>query len=131
MGQVKQRSEEKERVASTVPREPPRRLSDRPSWESPSPLSADSPEEVVSRESALTSTRRPDPSSEPSSRTSSVTPSPTPNTPAGRPSPLSMSSTPSRDKAEPSTDSVDEELSLRDVYSLALGEISNEVSLCA
>merc|ERR1711981_380031 len=108
MGQVKQRSEEKERVASTVPREPPRRLSDRPSWESPSPLSADSPEEVVSRESALTSTRRPDPYSEASSRTSSVTPPPTPSTPAERPSLLSMLSTLSRDREEPSTVSVDE-----------------------
>merc|ERR1712167_199814 len=106
--EAKLRSEEKEREANTEPRELPRRPSDRPSWASPSPLSADSPEEVVSRESALTSTRRPDPSSEPSSRTSSVTPSPTPNTPAGRPSPLSMSSTLSRDREEPSTVSVDE-----------------------
>merc|ERR1739838_825489 len=96
----KLRSEEKERVANTEPREAPRRLSDRPSWASPSPLSADSPEEVVSRESALTSTRRPALSSELSS--------PTPNTPAGRPSPLSMSSTLSRDREEPSTVSVDE-----------------------
>merc|ERR1712010_141797 len=106
--QAKLRSEEKEREANTEPRELPRRPSDRPSWESPSPLSADSPEEVVSRESALTSMRRPDPSSEPSSRTSSVTPSPTPNTPAERPSLLSMSSTLSRDREEPSTVSVDE-----------------------
>merc|ERR1712199_27062 len=106
--EAKLRSEEKERVANTEPREAPRRPSDRPSWESPSPLFADSPEEVVSRESALTSTRRPDPSSELSSRTSSETPSPTLNTPAERPSLLSMLSTLSRDRAEPSTDSVDE-----------------------
>merc|ERR1712100_45236 len=108
--EAKLRSEEKERVANTEPREAPRRPSDRPSWASPSPLSADSPEEVESRESALTSTRRPDPSSELSSRTLSVTPSPTPNTPAERPSLLSMSSTLSRDREEPSTVSVDEHI---------------------
>merc|ERR1712086_679042 len=102
--QAKLRSEEKEREANTEPRELPRRPSDRPSWASPSPLSADSPEEVVSRESALTSMRRPDPSS----RTLSVTPSPTPNTPAGRPSLPLMSSTPSRDREEPFTVSVAE-----------------------
>merc|ERR1711957_135494 len=106
--QAKQRSEEKEREASRESREPPRRPSDRPSWASPSPLSVDSPEEVVSRESALTSTRRPDPSSEASSRTSSEIPSPTPNTPAERPSPPSTSSTLSRDREEPSTDSAAE-----------------------
>merc|ERR1711981_187177 len=101
--QAKLRSEEKEREANTEPREPPRRPSDRPSWESPSPLSADSPEEVVLRESALTSMRRPALFSEASSKTPSVTPPPTPSTPAERPSPPSMLSTLSRDRAEPST----------------------------
>merc|ERR1712021_84219 len=106
--QAKLRSEEKEREANTEPRELPRRPSDRPSWASPSPLSADSPEEVVSRESAHTSTKRPDPSSEASSRTSSETLLPTPNTPAERPSPPSMSSTLLRDREEPFTVSVAE-----------------------
>merc|ERR1711990_262333 len=101
--QEKLRSEEKERAANTAPRDPPRRPSVPPLKESPSPLSADSLAEVVSRESPLTSTERPDPSSRVSSRTLSVTPSPTPNTPRERPSPPSMSSTLSRDKAEPST----------------------------
>merc|ERR1740139_175043 len=108
--QVKQRS-----AATAKPREEStelsaqRRLSAPPSWASLSPLSADSHVAVVSRGSAHTSMRRPAPSLEDSSRTWSVTPSPTPNTPAGRPSPLLMSSTPSRDKEEPFTDSADEE----------------------
>merc|ERR1711990_417637 len=107
------RSEEKERAANTAPRDPPRRLSDSPSKESPSPLSADSLAEVVSRESPLTSTVRPAPSSRVSSRTLSETPSPTPNTPREGPSPLSMSSTLSRDKAEPSTVSAVDQIAHR------------------
>merc|ERR1712014_500842 len=51
-----------------------------PSSESPSLLSADSQEEVASRESPPTSTSRPAPSSDPSSRTLSATPLSTPNT---------------------------------------------------
>merc|ERR1712060_122612 len=80
-----------------------------PSSESPSQLSADSPEEVVWRESLHTSTKRPVPSSEDSSRTSSETPLSTPSTPRERPSPPSTLSTPSRDREEPSTVSVDEQ----------------------
>merc|ERR1711990_1292303 len=91
--------------ANPVPRDTPPRLSRRPSSESPSQPSEDSPEEVESRESQASSTTRPESSSDTSSRTSSRTPSPTPNTPRERPSPPSMSSTPSRDKAEPYTDS--------------------------
>merc|ERR1712187_363205 len=79
-----------------------------PSSESPSLLSADSQEEVASRESPPTSTRRPALSSDPSSRTLSATPLSTPNTPRERPSPLSTSSTLLRDRAEPSTVSADE-----------------------
>merc|ERR1711990_798587 len=102
--QEEQRSVAKAKVASKAPSaSPPRNPSRRPSWASPSPLSADSPVVVVSRESAPTSTRRPAPSSAASWRTSSVTQSPTLNTPRERPSPLSMSSMLSRDKAEPST----------------------------
>ena len=86
----------------------PRNHSRRPSWESPSLLSADSPAEVVLSASAPTSMRRPAQFSEASSRTSSVTQLPTLNTPKERLSLLSMSYTPSRDKAEPSTASVDE-----------------------
>merc|ERR1712167_474197 len=78
------------------------------SWESPGQQSKDLPEEVVSRESALSSMTRPELSSRPSSRTSSETRSPTLSTPRERPSPPSMSSMLSRDKAEPSTVSVDE-----------------------
>merc|ERR1712161_18274 len=77
--------------------------------ESPSQLSADSREEVVSRESHLTSMRRPEPSLEDSSRTLSETPSSTPSTPRERPSPPSTSSTPLRDREEPFTDSEDEQ----------------------
>merc|ERR1712167_407067 len=79
-----------------------------PSWVSPSQPSEDSPEEVVSRESALSSMTRPDLFSEASSRTSSETQSPTLSMPRERPSPPSMSSMLSRDKAEPSTVSEDE-----------------------
>merc|ERR1712024_111764 len=79
-----------------------------PSSESPSLLSADWPEEVESRESPLTSTRRPALSSDPSSRTSSVTPLSTPSTPRERPSLPSTLSTPSRDREEPSTASAAE-----------------------
>merc|ERR1712007_381777 len=89
-----------------VPRDLPQRPSSTPSWASPSQPSEDSPEEVVSRESALSSMTRPDPSSRASSRTSSETQSPTLSTPRERPSPPSMSSMLSRDKAEPSMVSV-------------------------
>merc|ERR1719442_243927 len=95
-----------------VPRDIKPRLSRRPSWVSPSQPSEDSPEEVVSRESAHSSTTRPELSSEVSSRTSSRIPSPTPNTPRERPSPPSMSSTLSRDKERPFTVSVDERLDI-------------------
>merc|ERR1711970_1656736 len=78
----------------------PRDSHQRPSWESPSQPSEDSPEEVVSRESAPSSMMRPELSSRPSSRMSSRIQSPTLNTPRERPSPLSMSSMVSRDKAE-------------------------------
>ena len=64
------------------------------------PAIEDSPEEVVSRESALSSMTRPELSSEASSRTLSRTPSPTLSTPRERLLPPLMSSTPSRDKAE-------------------------------
>merc|ERR1712166_233667 len=56
----------------------PRNLSKRPLWVSLSPLFADSPDVVVSRESAPTSTKRPELSPALSSRTLSVTQSPTP-----------------------------------------------------
>merc|ERR1712100_562538 len=56
--------------------DPPRRPSEPPLKVSPSPPSADSPEEVVLRESPLTSTLRPAPSSRDSSRTLSETQSP-------------------------------------------------------
>merc|ERR1712010_251256 len=106
MGLTEEKEVNSERSqANPVPRDTPPRLSRRPSLESPSPPSEDSPEEVESRESLLSSTTRPESSSDTSSRTSSRTPSPTPNTPRERPSPLSMSSTLSRDKAEPFTDS--------------------------
>merc|ERR1712166_338127 len=113
--QEKLRSEDTERPreASTEPKDRKRQCAP-PSWASPSPLFADSPDVVVSSVSAATSTKRPAPSSEASSRTGSGTPSPTPNTPAERPSLLLMSSTLSRDKEEPSTASVDEELTTDD-----------------
>merc|ERR1712167_423285 len=82
------------------PRETPPRLSRRPSSVSPSQPSEDLPEEVESRESAPSSMTRPEPSSRLSSRTSLETQSPTPSTPRERPSLPSMSSMPSRDKAE-------------------------------
>merc|ERR1711898_39509 len=78
--------------ANPEPRDLLPRPSNPPSWASPSQLSEDSPEEVVSRESAPSSMTRPELSSEVSSRTSSGTPSPTPSTPRERPSPPSMSS---------------------------------------
>merc|ERR1712167_61211 len=94
--------------ANPVPRDLHPRPSRRPSWESPSQPSEDSPEEVVSRESHLSSMTRPELSLRASSRTSSEIQLPTLNTPRERPSPPSMSSMLSRDKAEPSTVSVDE-----------------------
>merc|ERR1739841_352628 len=89
--------------ANQEPRDLPPRPSSIPSWVSPSQPSEDSPEEVVSRESALSSMTRPELSSSHSSRTSSETQSPTLSTPRERLSPPSMSSMLSRDKAEPST----------------------------
>merc|ERR550537_2047744 len=89
-------------------RDTPPKLSRKPSSVSPSQLTEDSPEEVESRESLLSSMTRPELSSEASLRTSSETQSPTLNTPEERLSPPSMSSMLSRDKAEPSTVSVDE-----------------------
>merc|ERR1712167_219990 len=86
-----------------VPRDLPPRPSSTPSWVSPSQPSEDSPEEVVSRESAPSSMTRPELSSSPSSKVSSETHSPTLSTPRERLSPPSMSSMLSRDKAEPST----------------------------
>merc|ERR1712166_1324038 len=80
----------------------PRNLSKRPLWVSLSPLFADSPDVVVPRESAHTSTKRPELSSALSSRTLSVTQSPTPNTPSARPSTLSSV------KAAPFTASADD-----------------------
>merc|ERR1712166_1236076 len=71
-------------------------------------LFPNSPDVVVSRESAHTSTKRPELSSALSSRTLSVTPSPTPNTPSARPSPLSTLSTLSSVKAAPFTASADD-----------------------
>merc|ERR1712167_368282 len=94
--------------ANPEPRDLHPRPSSTPSWVSPSQPSEDLPEEVVSRESALSSMTRPDPSSRASSRALSETQSPTLNTPRERPSPPSMSSMLSRDKAEPSTVLVDE-----------------------
>merc|ERR1712025_1542752 len=99
--QEEQRSVEKEREASKVPRDsllanPSRKLS----WESLSQLSEDSQEEEVSRESPASSMRRPDPCLDLSSRMSSETQSPTLNTTRGRLSLPSMLSTLSRDKEE-------------------------------
>merc|ERR1712087_395955 len=100
MGEEKPNSENP--WANQEPRDLLPKPSSTPSWVSPSQPSEDSPEEVVSRESALSSMTRPDQSS----RASSETPSPTLSTPRERPSPPSMSSMLSRDKAEPSTVSV-------------------------
>merc|ERR1712194_134537 len=86
------------------------RLSRKPSLESPSQPSEDSPEEVELRESHLSSMTRPELSSDTSSRTSSETQSPTLNTPRERLSPPSMSSMLLRDKEEPFTDSEDDRL---------------------
>merc|ERR1712110_1201558 len=88
--------------ANQEPRDLPPKPSSKPSWESPSQPSEDSLEEVVSRESAPSSMMRPELSSSHSSGTSSETQSPTLSTPRERPSPPSMSSMLSRDKAEPS-----------------------------
>merc|ERR1711898_1730 len=89
-----------------VPKELPPNPSNNTSWVSPSQPLEDSPEEVVSRESAHSSMMKPELSSRPSSRTSSETQSPTLNTPEERLSLLSMLSMHSRDKAEPSMVSV-------------------------
>merc|ERR1712159_566008 len=114
--QEEQRSVAKAKAASKVlSASPPRNPSKKPSSASPSPLSADSPVVVVSRESPPTSMRRPAPSSAPSWRTSSVTPSPTLSTPRERPSPLSTLSTLLRDKAALSTASAAELLRMFEV----------------
>merc|ERR1712226_1199778 len=102
--------------ANQEPRDLPPRPSNKPSWVSPSQPSEDSPEEVVSRESAPSSMTRPELSSRPSSRTSSETQSPTLSTPRERPSPPSMSSMLSRDKEEPSTVSVVEKFVCHNLY---------------
>jgi len=77
--------------------------------ESPSPLLEDSQEEVVLREFPLSSTTTPDKSSSLSSRTLSEMPSLTLSTLVEKPSLLWTLSTLSRDKEEPSTDSVAEQ----------------------
>merc|ERR1712166_178171 len=97
------RSKERPEPKDTLPR-----LSRKPSLESPSQLSEDSPEEEESRESAPSSMTRPESSSELSSRTLSEIPFATPSTPRERPSPPSMSSMLLRDKEEPFTVSEDE-----------------------
>merc|ERR1711935_266034 len=102
MGEVKEESSERFPV-NKVPRDTQPRLSRKPSLESPSQPSEDLPEEVESRESALSSMTRPELSSDTSLRMSSETQSPTLSTPRERPSPLSTLSTLSRDKEEPST----------------------------
>merc|ERR1711939_1161343 len=86
----------------------PPNQSNNTSWVSPSQPLEDSPEEVVSRESALSSMMKPELSSRPSSRTSSEIQLPTLSTPEERLSLLSMLSMHSRDKAELSMVSVDE-----------------------
>merc|ERR1711934_843147 len=98
-----ERSQAKPELKDTLPR-----LSRKPSLVSPSQPSEDWPEEVESRESALSSMTRPELFSEASSRTSSETQLPTPSTPRERLSPPSMSSMLSRDKVELSTVSEDE-----------------------
>merc|ERR1712117_25526 len=110
-----QRLEEEEKVKEELAAESPEprdssqeRHSEIPFSESPSQPSEDWQEEVESRESPLTSMRRPEPFSDHSSRTSSETPLSTLNTPRERPSLPSTLSTLSRDKEELSTDSVDE-----------------------
>ena len=76
-------SEEKERLE---PRESPKREPTRLQLKaSPSPLSEDSPEEEVSRESLLSSMMIPDKSSRASSKESSEMPSPTLSTPEEKP----------------------------------------------
>merc|ERR1711935_108827 len=93
-----ERFQAKPELKDTLPR-----LSRKPSLVSPSQPSEDLPEEVESRESALSSMTRPELSSDTSLRMSSETQSPTLSTPRERPSPLSTLSTLSRDKEEPST----------------------------
>merc|ERR1712083_1117357 len=102
MGEKEEKPNSEKPWANPAPRDSPQRPSSIPSWVSPSQPSEDLPEEVVSRESAPSSMMRPDLSSRASSRTSSETQSPTLSTPRERPSPPSMSSMLSRDKAEPS-----------------------------
>merc|ERR1712167_398972 len=97
---------------SQVPRELLPNPSNNTSWVSPSQTSEDSPEEVESRESAHSSMTRPELFLRLSSKTLSETQSPTLNTPEERLLPLLMSSMPSRDKAEPSMVSEDEEFLL-------------------
>jgi len=95
--------EEKERLA---PREPPKSDTQEPQLRvSPNPPSADSPEEEVSRESHHSSMMTPDKSLRDSSRELSEMLSPTLSTPEEKPSLPWTSSTHSRDKAEPFTDS--------------------------
>ncbi len=73
---------------------------------SPNQPSEDSVEEVVLRESPLSSMMTPEPFSDPSLNRWSEMPLHTPSTPEEKLSPLWMSSTPSRDKVELSTVSV-------------------------
>merc|ERR1712224_47975 len=111
---TKQPCPEEEREERDSEREVPRgtgRCCVTTSRESPSPPSGVSPGVEVSSVSPASSTRRPGESSRCSSRTSSVMPRPTPSTPGGRPSPPWTSSTPSRGREGPSTDSVDKCLS--------------------
>merc|ERR1712070_811365 len=89
-----------------VARDTPENQLELPLTVSLDPLSEDSVEEVVSRGSPRSSMMTPELSSDPSSSRSSEMPLHTPSTPEERPSPLWMSSTPSRDKVELSTVSV-------------------------
>merc|ERR1739844_778352 len=90
-GHQEQRLEEEEKereelAASPAPRDSSQeRHSETAFSESPSQPSEDWQEEVESRESHLTSTRRPEPFSDHSSRTSSETSLSTPSTPRERP----------------------------------------------
>merc|ERR1712080_393226 len=102
-----ERSQAKPELKDTPPK-----LSRKPSLVSPSQPSEDWPEEVESRESALSSMTRPELSSEASLITLSETQSPTLNTPRERPSPPSMSSMLLRDKVEPFMVSEDEQFIL-------------------
>merc|ERR1712075_9801 len=100
-----ERSQAKPELKDTPPR-----LSRKPFSVSPSQPSEDSPEEVESRESLLSSMTKPELSSEASLRTSSEIQLPTLNTPRERPSPPSTLSMLLRDKVELSTVSVDEHI---------------------